>query len=84
MTINSFCIYQKELLKNGLNGQSESKPLSKTPSKPISIRKTMLLRIDICLSVTVYPEENKPTCARKLRREVADIYGYTEYFAKFF
>ena len=32
----------------------------------------------------MYPEENKPTCARKLRREVADIYGYTEYFAKFF
>lgn len=35
-------------------------------------------------SVTVYPEENKPTCARKLRREVAYIYDYTEYFAKFF
>lgn len=44
----------------------------------------MLLRRDICLSATVYPEENKPTCARKLRCEVADIYGYTEYFAKFF
>ena len=44
----------------------------------------MLLRRDICLSVTVYPEENKPTCARKLRREVAYIYDYTKYFAKFF
>ena len=84
MTIIQFCIYQRELCKNGLNRQSEPKPLSKTPSKPLSLRKTMLLRRDICLSVTVYPEENKPTYARKLRREVAYIYGYTEYFAKFF
>ena len=72
------------MCKNGLNRQSEPKPLSKTPSKPLSLRKTMLLRRDICLSVTVYPEENKPTCARKLHREVAYVYGYTEYFAKFF
>lgn len=72
------------MCKNGLNRQFEPKPLSKTPSKLLSLRKTMLLRRDICLSVTVYPEENKPTCARKLRREVADIYDYTEYFAKFF